>query len=520
MLAKTSKHCPCTGDHRPSTILNPAVMHYRDTSRNSLPQSLGRSKETALDSGGFASSKQVGQESWNRAMDSTVTVGGKVTHPKFGLGEIQDLRADGKEARIRFGGFALWLPSTSLNILSVVDAVAEPVAEPQTTKELGPADIIRKKVVEGMRLGIVPDCGLKDWTVGRPEVLDRVSRWLAGAGQGTLIVEGAYGSGKTHLLRYMETLALDDGFAVSQVRVDPAEENSSFPLRLYASVVRSLRIPGTAGTRLELRDVLRRTVAHGSKCLSTHPFLGPMLERLRTGADREEDWYALPGDRRVAGAVPTHLDFTTVANLACNLITAISCLLVEDGWTKGVLLLIDEVETAEVRRYSYHWERTLNFLRGLSMACNDDPALDETVAPDVNGVRRGGRTGLVYSGHYPGIKYVFRVPTHLRMVLALTECKVAGRLKEWKAEQPLVQLREIDGRSLETLFDRVARAYESLYGVSLPSKTQTWALERLLLQAHSAGSVRGFVKAGVELLDFVRHHPDEPVEVLDAYRQF
>jgi len=399
--------------------------------------------------------------------------------------------------------------------LATVSAV--PVVEEKATR-----DRTLQKLIEGLRMGTVPDCGLGEWTVGRGDAIARIGGWLNDSQRGTLLVEGAYGSGKTHLIRHTAAMALNERFAVSQVRVDPTEENSSFPLRFYTCVMRDLQIPGWGATKLEFRQVLTEAVRRKqATCLDRHPFLGPLVERTRRRQDTEDDWAGLLGERRSGSVLPTWMDFTTVANIACNLFSAVSCFLADELDVRGLLLLIDEVETAEVRRYSYHWERTLNFLRGLAMAANDDEALDETVVVDrAGGTRYGAVTRLVYSGHYPGIKYYFRRPTHLKVLLALTECKVSGKLKEWKAEQPVLQLTEIRRDALVDLFGRLASVYEELFGVALSERDRAWALDSLLIKAHSVGSVRGFVKASIELLDFVRHNQGEPLEVLDAYRTF
>jgi len=403
------------------------------------------------------------------------------------------------------------------------EATAEetmPGEGPQTQRQRQNPE--HRRLVEGLRMGVVPDCGLKEWTVGRPQVLRDVEGWLASKDRGTLLVEGAYGSGKTHLIRHTAAVALEQGFAVSQVRVDPTEENSSFPLRFYGSVMRELLVPGRGDARLSFRDVLVEAVrTRRETCLDRHPFLGPMVEKVWRNQDTETDWAGLLGERVPNASVPTWMDFTTVANVACNLMSAVSCFLADALEVQGLVLLVDEVETAEVRRYSYHWERTLNFLRGLSMTANDAEELEEAVGRDRDGgVRRGERTGLVYSGHYPGVKYYFRRPSRLKVLLALTECRVSGKLKEWKAEQSQVKLEEIDRQALADLFWRVATAYGDLYKVDLPERVREWAMQCLLLRAYSVSSVRGFVKACVELLDFVRHNPNEPPEVLDAYRKF
>jgi hypothetical protein len=217
--------------------------------------------------------------------------------------------------------------------------------------------------------------------------------------------------------------------------------------------------------------------------------------------------------------MPSGLDFTTVANLACNLLSAFSRFLVQDLGLRGLLLLVDEVETVEVRRYHYHWERTLNFLRGLSLTANDAAELDEAVRK-ADGVQTGVRTGLVYSGHHPDVPYTAGRPAHLKVVLALTECRVAGLLGEWREGQARVELGDLTPAALATLFRNVAGAYAEVHGTRPPRHLDRWLVDVLLMDAFRTGSIRAFGKAAVEVLDFARHHPDEPLEAVEAWRTF
>lgn len=449
-----------------------------------------------------------------------IAVGDIVDHGRFGEGTVLQIRHGGYDARVDFDGFALWVPASALRLVAKAPPEETAASRAAPSRKRRTDDQHSRSLVESLRLGIVPDAGLKDWTVGRTGEFDTVARWLDAESEGTLLIEGTYGSGKTHLLRYLAREAREEGFAVSLVRIDPCQENSSFPMRFYASVMRNLQIP-VEGAVLEIQHALREAaLGNGESSLPGHPFLGPLVERIRAGEESEADWLGLMGERSESSLFPTGLDFTTVANLACNLLSAVSHFISRDLNLKGLLVLVDEVETAEVRRYHYHWKRTLNFLRGISLVANDDDVLDESVRRDRHGTRIGGATGLVYSGHYPDVKYYYRFPTMLKVVLALTECKVSGRMREWKAEQPRMVLSDIDGPALTGLYRRLAAEYASLYGVRIPRHLERWLLNYLLFEAYGAGSIRAFTKAMVEAFDFVRHHPGEPVEALEAYREF
>ena len=462
-----------------------------------------------------------------------IQVGNRVNHPRFGNGVAREIRHGGYEAKVAFQGYAIWVPAASLSLLD--DALLQPPVKGDADarrnfagtrqekspprREFDPDNYLLRQIIESLRLGVVPDRNLAEWTVGRSHEFNTVVDWLQDPSEGTLLIEGRYGSGKTHLLRYLAQQARQQKWAVSMVRVDPGEENASFPLRFYRSVVRNLHIPYEGGF-FEL-DAALRHIAGKTRSLRENRFLGPLIERILEGTETDADWSALMGEPSESSLMPSHLDYTTVANLACNLISAISCAVAEDLDRVGLLILVDEVETAEVRRYSYHWKRTLNLLRGLSMLANDGDQLIETARRTDSGrPYEGKKTGLVYSGHYPNVRYYHAQPSHLKVALALTECQVTGRMLEWKEEQARLALSDMDNRALQTLYRKINTAYFTLYGVMVPNHLDRYVLFDLLLEAYRSGSIRGFAKGLVEVLDFLRHYPDEPLEAIDTWREF
>jgi len=423
---------------------------------------------------------------------------------------------------VDFNAYAIWVPAAKLRLLDRDSTEPEPGRRGSYSLVRMPdsVDFLSNNVVESLRLGVVPDFAIKEWTVGREEEFLQVRDWLNDEGEGTLLVEGKYGSGKTHMLRHLAQLALEENRGVSLIRVDPGEENSSFPYRFFVSVMRNLRIPYGRGVS-DIRTVFRETVLNNeTTSIDDHVFLGPFARAIRKGKDSEADWLGFMGERGGSSLFPSSYDFTTVANIICNLLSAISHFLVEELDVGGFLLLVDEVETAEVRRYPYHWKRTLNFFRGLSMVANDEEELDEEVERNRTGTRVGQTTGLVYSGHYPGVGYCYRVPTFLKIVLALTECRVKGKLQGWKEDQPLLLLSDIGQDDLKKLFSRLTGVYCALHNIRFPEHLERWVLSKVLYSAFSAASIRGYMKALVETLDFLRHYPGTPLEALDSLREF
>ncbi|MBM4353867.1 MAG: hypothetical protein FJ109_08735 [Deltaproteobacteria bacterium] len=460
-----------------------------------------------------------------------IAAGDLVQHPRLGSGVVLEVRNLGYDARVNFFGHPLWVPCRALTV------VARGAARPgdasgsgQRPRSAGavPTALVRpqridfrsRQVLESLRIGIVPDFALKEWTVGREMEFQEVRTWLDDPAEGSSILLGAYGAGKTHMLRYLEQQGLEQGFAVAMVRVDPGEENSAFPYRFYGHVMKALRVPNGNGLEDSVSTFQDAVMAGRCRSLADHPFYGRFARAVAEGLERRGDWQAFLGDRADSQFFPNLHGITTAASVTCNMLTAFSGFLAAEGGVKGLLLLVDEVETAEVRRHLYHWKRTLNFLRGLTLAANDDPVLVEQVIRGKAGFRVGATSDLVYCGHYPDLRYSFASPSHLKVMLALTDCRVKGRLREWRDSQPILALSDIRRSDLYRLFGKIAGTYCALHGIGFPSHLEQWVFTQLLTEAYASRSVRGFAKATVEVLDYLRHYPGEPLERCARVRNF
>jgi hypothetical protein len=104
--------------------------------------------------------------------------------------------------------------------------------------------IIAQKIIESLRKGIPPDGQIRHLTVGREtEIKDLVSR-LDRGDRGALLIKANYGSGKTHLLKFIRETALQDGYAVSFVTLDAKSAIRFNRLdQILGSIWRNLEIP-------------------------------------------------------------------------------------------------------------------------------------------------------------------------------------------------------------------------------------------------------------------------------------
>ena len=77
-----------------------------------------------------------------------------------------------------------------------------------------------QRVIESLRKGIPPDGVVKHFTVGRQNEVAQLQEYLRANRPCSVLLQANYGSGKTHLLRFLRECALHSGFVVSAVTLD------------------------------------------------------------------------------------------------------------------------------------------------------------------------------------------------------------------------------------------------------------------------------------------------------------
>ncbi|MEO8287070.1 MAG: BREX system ATP-binding domain-containing protein [Chloroflexota bacterium] len=105
-----------------------------------------------------------------------------------------------------------------------------------------------QRVIEALRKGIPPTGYVREFTVGRKGEIKRLTNRLQKGKAGALLLHANYGSGKSHLLRFIREVALDEGYAVSSVTLD-AKSAVRFNRmdQMLGAVLRGLEVPGAPG---------------------------------------------------------------------------------------------------------------------------------------------------------------------------------------------------------------------------------------------------------------------------------
>jgi hypothetical protein len=117
-----------------------------------------------------------------------------------------------------------------------------------------------QRVIESLRKGIPPDGFVRHFTVGRASEVAQLTERLDDVVPGAFLLKANYGSGKTHLLRFIRECALERGFAVSLVTLDcRGAVRFNRMDQVFGAICRSIKVPCVPGQK-GIRPVLNFVV--------------------------------------------------------------------------------------------------------------------------------------------------------------------------------------------------------------------------------------------------------------------
>jgi hypothetical protein len=111
--------------------------------------------------------------------------------------------------------------------------------------ELSPLEA--QRVVSALKRGVFPPVKVAYFTKGRTQEISSLKSTLgvaAAGGTGAAFYEGDYGYGKSHMLRSVQSIALDAGFAVAWITIDGRTHAFNHPTRYLHGFLENLRSPG------------------------------------------------------------------------------------------------------------------------------------------------------------------------------------------------------------------------------------------------------------------------------------
>ena len=225
----------------------------------------------------------------------TVTIGDIVEHFEFGPGKVLELL--GTNATIDFFGEEI---GCNVNELKVKKAFAPNVAA--HTKSNNKNKIAFRRGFEAINLGVVPpdSSSLIDMSIGGEQVSDEVRSSLNNIDSHGLckVVFGNYGTGKSHYLHLVRSIALESGWVVSYLEFDPKAVDPAKPHLVYREIMSKLKFPEredgtvTQGFRGLVKEIRKKwPTIRDQPYFKKNPWFRYGLETLQFYPHNEEQEY-------------------------------------------------------------------------------------------------------------------------------------------------------------------------------------------------------------------------------------
>ncbi len=422
-----------------------------------------------------------------------------VNHSKYGHGVVKQSRYKDFELLVQFqDGLTRWVR---------FDELEQIVTTPQITSLAASLPTLpfneafkSRRMIEAFRLGIVPyDC-VEDFTFGRQEESKELMNWLNSNDENVLLLVGEYGIGKTHLLNYAYWHALQEGFAVAYVAMDPNEVPFHKPKRVYSHLIHTFRYYSRESKQNKgFRDFLGEAITMG--VFKDHAYFKYLIDK-----DSDEtiwNWIeALESivrpynpNIREYSKLPGLYDYSNAANIYCYMLSALGWVAKEILGLNGLLLTFDEVEVVNMDYTSHSRLAGLNFLKAMLLtAQNDDSLLDAWKG------HLERKLSYCQRGMHQAVPFIYRKPSGLKLFFAFTPINILNQTDELLSTRR-INLQSLPDTALRKVFENICLHYENAYGNLKGILTIEKHFQNVMKYRKYT---RSFVKSAVEVLDLIR----------------
>ena len=337
-----------------------------------------------------------------------LTKGDKVTHPDYGPGIVNQVL--GRTVGVNFAGEDM---DVDISTLTPIGKIAPPVPD-NGNEDRSQAKTEFRAAFEAINLGVAPpDTGqLIDLTIRSDELKKRVSGWLTNAPKSGLckVVFGYYGTGKSHMLKFVRCMALKAGWAVAYLEFDPKAADPAKPHLVYQNLMTALEFPKREDGRqtedfigfvkevrdhwaqknIRNNDIFRSNLwfSRAFEVLMKYPHMPDVMEDYRDAClwlagnhNSFQTVNTLARDKGLNIRVPRMPITKETADIYVHHLVVVNALCKLLGY-KGLAIILDEAE--HVRSFNVRRrERANNFFEILARSAHlpnsddDDPAMND-----------------------------------------------------------------------------------------------------------------------------------------------
>jgi hypothetical protein len=380
-----------------------------------------------------------------------------------------------------------------------------------------------RRSIESLRAGVPNRDAVKDLGTDQTEIQARFlnslaevpAQWQQGRQLPGFLVQGGFGTGKSHLMEWLQYLALSQGFAVSKVVVSK-EAPLNDPHKVFRAAVESLRLPNRRGISglHEVASALDFTSASYGELVERvgrpggyDPLFAATLylfKNLRAGdqefVDRLVSFWAgdplgiadLRRALRLIGIQQFEIRSKKKADLAFPRFRFVAELMAATGRYQGWVILLDELEL--VANFSLGARA-----RSYAMLAHLLGVLPGAPIPGVFviGCATDDFTGKVFQER----RDHETVPQRLGAYPALIPDAEAGMAFMWP-EMPdrWMKIRRLEKADVEAIYGKIRALYEGAHAWPPPAEAVKWfGYDR---------SLRQYVREWITRWDLQRIYPD------------
>lgn len=439
----------------------------------------------------------------------------EVYHQIFGRGIVIDDRYRRTQFLVKFEkGFTLWIHSSSLLLLRRYERRVAPI-------EVRPAkggNFQARRMIEAFRLGVVPYYGVEGFTFGRRREIRRVKEEFENfkrKGGNIFLIEGGYGTGKTHLIDYISLYALKNRFAISRIELDPFDVAPYKPRRVYREIVRNLSFIRD-GTTYDFKGLLK--LSRGIKLPKPHLFFSKAIDLLKRDENEALLWDWIEGEeipREYLNfwhkwKLPVILNHRSAVDIISYLLSGLGYIVKKAG-VNGLVLLIDEGETLFHLYSKITGEFGFSLYKGLVHTTLGDKRLLKFKLKRFTDLGIGvlDEDGFVHSG-VRATPYLYKTPSGIFLILSITPTfslyyeKVSSLFPSRKR----ISLGNLEREEYEKMFDKIIKIYAKAYKTEFASD-KIERIKKRVMPNYRKG-LRPFLKSTIEELDILRHYGDTP----------
>lgn len=415
----------------------------------------------------------------------------------------------------------------------------------------------KRKIISALRAGVVGSARVESFTVGLKEHLKTIDSWILDK-DGTLVIEGKYGTGKSHMNKLIMEKALDSGYGVAYIQfgVNPPMHK---PSRIFESVFLNLVFRNEDHT-IDIHEILKKYVkknmlnSNFTDLIRENIFLRPLFSEIKKQiknddisqtSDYWDKWNYIIGLNKKSPLdfyykIPNP-EFRTVMNIYFNILCTFSLIARELGY-RGIILVFDELEIHDSLLYE-DWRRNASdFIDGIFLVTRNmseliienafkNYPLNEYL--EFSNVYRGEKTGLLYNAYYrpshdlPVEKRIRYVPKSIRSetmdlgikcaLSMVTDQGVAINDKARKFNCKRIQLTILKKNDCEQLIENIIAIYTDIYSENIDFIKKFEGIKQEFLEVvlenyekfakKNKDATRILIRIAIDALDLLRINP-------------